>query len=132
MPLTAMLTALRLAPTDITDMLRTPARRMDTMARHGLAAESLLGRVRGIGMPIMAVAITAIAVDTAIVAGMVMATDTVTVMGTLMAVAATEADITVVIVAATMAAAVTTVVADIMVVVVTAAGTAAATGSFAV
>lgn len=34
-------TVLRLALTDITDMRRMPALPMATMARHGLAAESL-------------------------------------------------------------------------------------------
>lgn len=62
------ITALRSALTDITDMHRTPALRMATMARHGLAVESLLEQARGIGMPIMAVVM-----GTAIVVAMAMA-----------------------------------------------------------
>lgn len=69
-----MATVRRFALTDITDILRTPVRLTDTMARRGLAVESLLERGRGTGMPIMAGATTAI-VDTAMAAVMAMDTD---------------------------------------------------------
>lgn len=75
MPMAAtMATVRRFALTDITDILRTPVRLTDTMARRGLAVESLLERGRGTGMPIMAGATTAI-VDTAMAAVMAMDTD---------------------------------------------------------
>lgn len=77
MPMADMIMHRRSALTDITDMHRTPVRRMGTMARRGLAAVSLLGPAHGIGMPIMAVATMVIA-DTAIAA--VMDTDAATVM----------------------------------------------------
>ncbi len=62
MPMTAMAMGRRFVLTDITDTLRTPVLLTGTMARRGLAAESLSGLGRGIGMPIMAVAITDIVV----------------------------------------------------------------------
>lgn len=75
MPMAAtMATVLRFVLTDITAMLRTPVPRTGTMARRGLAVESLLEPARGIGMPIMAAAITD-TVATAMVAVMAMDMD---------------------------------------------------------
>lgn len=115
MLMTVMVTALRSAPTDITDIPPIRALPMATMVRHGLAAESLSERARGIDMLIMAVATTDIvAMDTAIGAATVMDVDMVMVVDMPMAVAATAA--------ASMAAAVSMVEAAVMAV--------ADTGSF--
>ena len=50
MPMVVMLMVLRSVPMDITDILRTPVLLTDTMARRGLAADSLLVPVPGIAV----------------------------------------------------------------------------------
>ena len=110
----AMATVLRFALTDIMGTLRMRVLLTGTMARHGLAVDSLSGPVPGIGATMAIAASTAEAMD------MVMAVAMDTDEATAMAVAAT-ADIAVATVAGFMAVAAGSMVAGSMAVAVTAA-----------